>query len=228
MGGKGAHGLVITLTNCCVIVSHAELLHFSQQRVRRRGPHGCVLRDNKLVKEQRWSQLMGAAQEGDRAAYERLLRETIPFIRAIAARRHASEDRIDDVVQEVLLTVHRVRHTYDPARPFERWLAAITERRSIDLLRRRVRRAAVESSDQHAYETFPDAGANREGEILARDELARAIAELPPGQREAIELLKLRELSLKEAAWTSGRSIAALKVNVHRAVKALKARLERG
>ena len=61
---------------------------------------------------------------------------------------------------------------------------------------------------------------------MARDELSRAIATLPPGQREAIELLKLRELSLKEAARTSGRSIAALKVNVHRAIKALKARLE--
>lgn len=226
MGGNGAHGLVITLINRCAIVSHGEPLHFPQQHVRRRGSHGCARRDNKLVKEQRWSRLMAAAQEGDRAAYDRLLRETVPFIRAIAARRHSSEDRIDDVVQDVLLTVHRVRHTYDPERPFERWLAAIAERRSIDLLRRRARRAAVETSDQRTYETFPDAGANREGETLARDELSRAIATLPPGQREAIELLKLRELSLKEAARTSGRSIAALKVNVHRAIKALKARLE--
>jgi len=178
--------------------------------------------------EQHWSELMAAAQEGDRAAYGRLLRETVPFIRAIAARRHASDDRIDDVVQEVLLTVHRVRHTYDPARPFERWLAAIAERRSIDLLRRRARRAAVETVDQRAYETFADPRTNRESEAwVARDALGRALAELPARQREALELLKLRELTLKEAAHESGRSIAALKVNMHRALKALRARLAR-
>jgi RNA polymerase sigma-70 factor (ECF subfamily) len=183
--------------------------------------------DNKVVKEQRWSQLMAAAQEGDRAAYERLLREILPFIRAIAAHRHATEDRIDDVVQDVLLTVHRVRHTYDPERPFERWLAAIAERRSIDLLRRRMRRAAVETADAEAYETFADPAANRESEMLTRDALGRAIAELPARQREALELLKLRELSLRDAAQVSGRSIAALKVNMHRALKTLRARFGR-
>lgn len=178
--------------------------------------------------QQHWSELMAAAQEGDRVAYGRLLRETVPFIRAIASRRHATPDRIDDVVQEVLLTVHRVRHTYDPTRPFEPWLAAIAERRSIDLVRRRARRAAVETSDEQAYATFADPGANREGEMLvARDALGRALGELPARQREALELLKLRELSLKEAARESGRSIAALKVNMHRALKTLRARLAR-
>jgi len=204
--------------------SHDDSSNWSDRLRRPRRP---VLGDGP-VREQHWSELMAAAQEGDRAAYGRLLRETVPFIRAIAARRHATQDRIDDVVQEVLLTVHRVRHTYDPTRPFERWLAAIAERRSIDLLRRRARRAAVETSDDRAYETFADPGANREGEaLLARDALGRALAELPARQREALELLKLRELSLKEAALQSGRSVAALKVNMHRALKALRARLAR-
>ena len=175
-----------------------------------------------LVMEQSWSQLMAAAQEGDRAAYERLLRKIVPFIRAIARRRHPTEDRVDDVVQEVLLSVHRVRHSYDPARPFEAWLAAIGERRSIDVLRRCTRRAAVEIVDPEGYENVPDPGA--EGGILARDALERAIADLPARQREALELLKLRELSLREAERVSGRSISALKVNIHRALKTLRAR----
>jgi RNA polymerase sigma-70 factor (ECF subfamily) len=177
-----------------------------------------------LLMEQSWSQLMAAAQEGDRAAYERLLRKILPFIRAIARRRQATEDRVDDVVQEVLLSVHRVRHTYDPARPFEAWLAAIADRRSIDVLRRCTRRAAVEIADPEAYENVPDPGANREGGILARDALKHAIADLPARQREALELLKLRELSLREAARVSGRSISALKVNIHRALKTLRVR----
>src|SRR5258708_6752361 len=72
-----------------------------------------------------WAALMAAAQDGDRQAYARLLREILPFVRAVAGRRHGTPDRVEDVVQDVLLTVHRVRQTYDPGLPFEPWLAAI-------------------------------------------------------------------------------------------------------
>ncbi len=78
-----------------------------------------------------------AAQDRDRAAYKRLLREIRPFIRVVVARQHRTADRAEDVVQDVLLTGHRVRHTYDPARPLTHWLATLARRRSIDMLRRR-------------------------------------------------------------------------------------------
>jgi RNA polymerase sigma-70 factor, ECF subfamily len=184
--------------------------------------------DRNVGNDDNWSQWMAAAQGGDRAAYERLLRDIVPFVRAIAARRHRQTDRVEDVVQDVLLTVHRVRHTYDPQRPFRRWLAAIAERRAIDLLRARGRTAAVEVSDERAYETFADPAANRETEQRERAQgLSGAIAGLPPGQREALELLKLKEMSLAEASHASGKSIAALKVNVHRAIAALRIKLKR-
>jgi len=170
---------------------------------------------------------MAAAQEGDRAGYERLLREILPFIRAVVGRQHRAPDRIEDVVQDVLLTLHRVRHTYDPARPFTHWLATVARRRSIDALRRRGRTDRVEVADPVAYETFADPAANREMEVRERAAgLGGAIAALPEGQREALELLKLREMSLAEAAETSGKSIASLKVSVHRAIKALRAKLK--
>jgi RNA polymerase sigma-70 factor, ECF subfamily len=178
-----------------------------------------------------WRRLMAAAQGGDRAAYERLLRDILPFIRAIVARQHRTQDRVEDAVQDVLLTLHRVRHTYDPARPFTHWLATLARRRSIDLLRRKSRLAAVETADQTAYETFADPGANSEQE--RRDwsgALSGALAALPERQRQAVELTKLRELSLAEASAASGMSIGALKTNVHRAIKAMRKRLtgERG
>jgi len=177
--------------------------------------------------ERRWSQLMASAQDGDRAAYGGLLREIVPFIAAIAAREHRSQDRVEDVVQDVLLTVHRVRHTYDPSRPFKPWLAAISQRRSIDLLRRRTRRAALETSDDKAYETFADPQANKATEVyVSTDGLNDAVAGLPQRQREAVELVKLRELSLLEASRVSGKSVASLKVNVHRAIKSLRLRLK--
>ena len=177
--------------------------------------------------EERWSRLMANAQDGDRTAYDRLLREIVPFIEALIAREQRTPDRAQECVQDVLLTVHRVRHTYDPSRPFKPWLAAIARRRSIDLLRRRGRRSAREVSDDKAYETFPDPQANRGVEVYAATEgLNEAISGLPQQQREAVELLKLRELSLAEASQVSGRSVAALKVNVHRAIKSLRHRLK--
>ena len=183
---------------------------------------------NGQIQDKLWSGWMAAAQDGDSGAYARLLADVAPFVRVLVRRRCADPDRAEDVVQEVLLTVHRARQTYDPARPFTPWLAAICERRSIDALRRRVRLSAHEVSDPYAYETFADDSANKALEASdAAEALAVLIADLPSGQREALELVKLKELSLVEASQASGQSVGALKVSVHRALKALRLRAER-
>jgi len=169
-----------------------------------------------------WGRLMAAAQAGDGGAYARLLREVVPYIRAIVRRHHASPDRVEDVVQDVLLTLHRIRHTYDPARPFTAWLGAIAHRRSVDALRRKVRTDASETFSPIAYETYADPAANKD--IAAHEDsavLAEAISALPPGQRQAVELLRLKEMSLAEASAASGQSVGALKVSLHRAIRAL-------
>lgn len=169
---------------------------------------------------------MAAAQDGDRKAYETLLRAILPYIRSVVRSLHSRPERAEEVTQEVLLTVHRVRHTYDPARPFRPWLAAIARRRAIDALRRQRRTEIHEIFDEYAYETFADAAANRHAEMPTTAEgLRAAIANLPAQQREAVQLLKLRGLSLAEASAETGKSIAALKVNMHRAVKTLRQRL---
>ena len=176
--------------------------------------------------DRQWSGWMAKAQDGDSAAYARLLREILPFLRVLARRRCADPDRCEDIVQDVLLTLHRVRRTYDPARPFSPWLAAICHRRSIDALRKRVRRGAHETQDERAYETFADPAANKELEAGdAAQALMAMIADLPPGQREALELVKVKEMSLLEASQASGQSVGALKVSVHRAIKALRLRV---
>jgi len=172
--------------------------------------------------EQRWCAWMRAAQGGDAAAYTQLLRDITPFIRSLARRYGGARPVAEDIVQEVLLTVHRVRHTWDPARPFSPWLAAIAARRGIDLLRRSSRVARHEQADELAYETFADPAANNDaGAVRAAAEIEPLLSALPPRQLEALEALKLRGLSLKEAAAESGQSVAALKVNMHRAVKTL-------
>lgn len=176
--------------------------------------------------DQRRAAWMAAAQAGDRRAYEKLLADSVALIRAAARRQGVAHDNLDDVVQETLMTVHRVRHTYDPARSYDAWLSAIASRRAIDALRSHGRRNSRELHDDHAVDNHPeadDASAATESAQRAR-RLREAIAELPPGQREAAEQLGLHERSLSEAAELTGRNTGALKVNLHRALKALRER----
>lgn len=168
-----------------------------------------------------WAILMARAQDGDRAAYRRLLEEIAPYLRVLATRRHRDPQDIEDAVQDVLLTVHSIRRTYDPTRPFGPWLVTIANRRFIDRLRSQGRRRNRETPLMPEHEIVLAAQTNFD-EGPDRQELERAIDDLPPMQRQAVRLLKLREMSLREASMVSGMSIASLKVNVHRAVKSLR------
>lgn len=174
-----------------------------------------------------WDRLLVAAQRGDGDAYRCFLGAIIPFVRAIARQRCWSEDMVEDVVQDVLLTVHRVRHTYQPGRPVEPWLAAITVRRSIDATRKRGRIGRQEVFNEAAYETFADPRANQPSDGDASRTLARMTEGLSRGQQEALDLVKIKEMSLAEASAVSGQSIASLKVNIHRAIKTLRLNLTR-
>ena len=170
-----------------------------------------------------WSLLMAHAQAGDRAAYRRLLEEIAPYIRSIAARSHRDRCDVEDTLQDVLLTVHSVRHTYDPTRPFGPWLVAIVNRRIVDRLRRQGRVNAHETAlNEDDDETFVAPETNRDEATSAAQTLREAVGRLPPGQRQAVELLKLKELSLKEAAAVTGMSLAALKVASHRGIRQLR------
>ncbi len=169
-----------------------------------------------------WSIFMSRAQGGDREAYRRLLEDITPYLRSLAVRHHQNPSDAEDAVQDVLLTVHAIRHTYDPTRPFGPWLVAIAKRRIIDRLRRQGRLRSRETAFDTEHETFPAPQANLDEVILDRRALRNAIESLTPGQREAIRLLKLEELSLKEAAAVSGMSIVSLKLATHRAMKKLR------
>ncbi|MEO6031505.1 MAG: sigma-70 family RNA polymerase sigma factor [Burkholderiaceae bacterium] len=168
-----------------------------------------------------WTILMARAQQGEGAAYLRLLQEVTPYLRVLAMRRHRDPRDIEDALQDVLLTVHAIRHTYDPARPFAPWLVAIANRRLVDRLRRQGRTRARETPLSAEHDHFAGAATNFE-ESTDRDKLQDAVGHLPPRQQQAIRLLKLEEMSLKEAANASGMSIASLKVATHRALISLR------
>src|SRR5262252_912713 len=168
--------------------------------------------------------LMQAAQGGDTQAYVLLLKEITPRVRQIvrAQRRFLKIEDIEDLVQDILLSVHSVRATYDPRRPFMPWLLAITRNRLADGARRYARTSAREVNTDCLDVTFVNENANKTSDVFGKEELKNAIDDLPAAQRTAVEMLKLREMSLKEAAAVSGMSIGALKVATHRAMIALR------
>jgi RNA polymerase sigma-70 factor (ECF subfamily) len=157
-----------------------------------------------------------------------VLRACVPIAAAAARRGGVRAEAIDDVVQDVLLSVHRALPTYDPARPFKPWLRAIAARRAIDALRQHGRQGGREQHDPVAFLNHADTGATPGETSLRQGEARRlraAIQTLPPQQRQAVELLGLRERSLDDAARLTGSTKGALKVNLHRALRSLRARL---
>jgi len=174
--------------------------------------------------------LMRAAQAGDVDAYRALLTAVSPRIRRIvrARRGFLGADDTEDLVQDVLLSVHAVLATFDPSRPFMPWLLAIVRNRMADAARRYARHHAHEMGGADARVTFDDLPANTHDEGPGDLEaLAQAIRDLPAGQRRAIELLKLQEMSLREASAATGTSVSALKVATHRAMVSLRRMLGR-
>ena len=171
---------------------------------------------------------MVAAQAGDRAAYETLLRDCIPFIKRVARGRGIRADMIDDVVQETLLTIHQARQTYDPNRSFTAWLRTIAQRRAVDGLRRGGRTESREVYAPHGYENHSDPSGDPEEAAIQIDHAEirdSAIGKLSAGQREAVEQLALQSQTLAQAATATGRSTGSLRVDWHRALKALRAQL---
>lgn len=181
--------------------------------------------DNRLD-DSEMAELMRSAQDGDSSAYTRLLAAVAPLVRRLAAKRWTGSEQPDDIVQDVLLSLHQVRHTYDPNRPFMPWLMAIAQHRLADAQRRQARRAQREVSVDVLPETFLDDGTKDPIDRMSdADALSRAVDELPLRQRQAVELLRFKEMPLKEAAAVSGLSIASLKVSMHRALQSLRAAL---
>jgi RNA polymerase sigma factor (sigma-70 family) len=124
-----------------------------------------------------------------------------------------------------MISIFVARHARnpDPGRPFMPWLTTIARNRLVDGARRYARQKAHEVNVEEYPVTFSEEGTNTDGNLYGDpDALRQAIQALPPGQREALEMLKLREMSLKEAAVASGVSVGALKVSVHRAMGALR------
>lgn len=171
--------------------------------------------DNGAAARDEWPQLMALAQSGDAAAYTRLLTALVPVIRSLVCKQIVDDVLVEDVIQDVLLTVHRVRHTYNPEAPFLPWLIAITQARAVDALRKRGRHQQREVRDDLMPEQAAASGAEWHS---SSDELALLLEQLPARQRDVIEQIHLREMSLSETAARNNLTVSAVKSLLHRAL----------
>lgn len=163
--------------------------------------------------EQRWSQMMGKAQQGDERCYAKLLEELAEVIEAYLYSRFGPVDLIEDCVQEGLIAIHAARHTYDTKRLFRPWFFAIVRNRAIDMLRsQKSYKAALEKNTLHYIE---------ETAQPIEDEINKGMAFslLAPAYRDVLLLTKVAGFTTAETAEKLGISESAVRVRVHRGIK---------
>lgn len=166
---------------------------------------------------------MTAGLDGDAAAYrtllERLSRHLRSYYRGRLARAGRGAFEAEDLLQEALLAIHTRRHTYDRAELFTPWMYAVARYKLIDHLRRT-------NSSRHAV-PIEDAGeltsrSDHDG-VESSIDLSRLMARLPVKMQRAIQYVKLDGFSIAEAARRSGMTESAVKISIHRGLKALSA-----
>ena len=171
--------------------------------------------------EERLRNLLLLGLAGDERAYHAFLRELSAHLRAFLRRRLSGlPDEVEDLVQEALLAIHNQRHTYDAGQPLTAWIHAIAKYKLIDFLRRRARHDLL---NDPLDEEFGFASASDTEAADTRSDLGKLLEQLPERQRRPIVHMKLEGLSVAETARLTGMSESAVKVGVHRGLKALAA-----
>jgi RNA polymerase sigma factor (sigma-70 family) len=171
--------------------------------------------------EEEWAVLMRAAMSGDEAAYGTFLRAVTPSIR-VAARRNLARfglgpSEAEDVVQDTLLAIHLKRQTWDSDRPIGPWISAIARNKFIDQMRRRGK------SPQVPIEDVSDSLAAEDTAEAALDgyDVSRMLDQLNEKQRNVVRFLTIEGASVRQTAEHLNMTEGAIRVTLHRAVKAL-------
>lgn len=159
---------------------------------------------------------MELTQQGDGEACRALLDDLGPAIMNFLRKRVADPQELEDVYQETFLALYQARRTYDPSRPLEPWLFAIARNVAADHSRRHWARTRWQELTDAPDDYLAGGSADIE------PNLEQVLSRLPGAQREAFEMLKLKGLSIEEAAGRAGVSAGALKVRAHRAYRALR------
>ena len=170
-----------------------------------------------------WSDIAAKAQKGDAAAYRSLLSDLVPIIRRTIIKSLPNPQHADDVVQEILISVHKALHTYDPKRPFMPWVQSIINFRKTDYLRQHYSQrenVKISLDDPDTPDYLVISGHNG-----STKDIEDAFESLPDQQKKVVELMKIKGYSAEEVSKKTGMSVSAVKVSAHRALQKIKERL---
>lgn len=159
-----------------------------------------------------WDELMQQAQQGNSTAYRHLLQQIYPLLLAICTKWVGVQQR-DDLVQQILLTLHQIRHSYDPSRSFRPWLIGVARIKAREFFRTHGKIPATLDLDSV---DLPSLAPNQ-----IDGDAARLLAKLSSAEREAIRLQRVEGYSVDETAAKMQRSPSWVKVTIHRAVSKL-------
>ena len=170
-------------------------------------------------REAEWVAWMRAANGGDAAAYERLLRDIAAALRPVVRRGLSRAGRAtadaEDVVQDVLLAIHLKRHTWDASHPIAPWIYAIARYKLIDALRRPSPHSVPLEAVAETLGTEDDARSSS-----LRD-VERGLDRLPEGQRMVVRTIAIEGASISETAARLKMTPGAVRVALHRGLSAL-------
>jgi RNA polymerase sigma-70 factor (ECF subfamily) len=168
--------------------------------------------------------LMVRALNGDGAAYAEALRQMTLLAHKILSTRNLSPETKEDVVQDILLSVHQARHTWDGNRPFKPWFYAIARYRTADALRHLYRNREDTLTDPQEWLDF---AAPVTESHTKTEELKNALNKLPVRDREIVTQMKIYGRSAHEVATRLNMTVTAVKVAAHRAYKKLRSEMEK-
>ncbi len=170
-----------------------------------------------------WTELAAKAQGGDATAYRALLSGLVPVIRRNIIKGLPNPQMADDVVQEVLMSVHKALHTYDKKRPFMPWLQSIIHFRKTDFLRQHYAQRDNVKTSLDDPDT-PDYFITSAPDGTSKD-IEDAFDSLSNQQKKVVELMKIKGYSAEEVSQKTGMSVSAVKVSAHRALQKIRERL---
>ncbi len=168
--------------------------------------------------------LMHEAQNGNRKAYHEVLEQSARLARAFISKRIQNPQDSEDIVQEVLVAIHKARHTYHSDRPYKPWLFALTQYKLNDFLRRCYRRSDREQQGEEVIANIADDSVTFGDRI--GEQLDEALEELSDKQREILTKAKIEGYSSREVAEQMNMTESAVKVAIHRSMKQLKKKFE--
>ena len=164
------------------------------------------------------------ALNGDEKAYSDFLTEVSVILRAYLAKKIFQSDDREDVLQEILLSIHKARHTYDGIRPVKPWIMAIANYRVNDYLRVYYKKKDNEVTDFDSIASFFEQDVTNSNNF---SELESIVNTLPEKQKKIVYMMKIEGYSVKEVSTAMGMSESAIKVSAHRSYKLLKQKLEK-